>query len=179
MLRFVRIKLGCCVILVVGCNHGIQYREDPLFDSPEQGEQKVEFAGFIDGVLKGNRIQFVGEEWGLAEMSNAHAVADANNQIPWANINTSLAELREMEIPDHYVDGDYPSEQKELWNRQREQVMFRKLLETRGAAKRLVVVCGFGHMEPLTQLFRRICKFAESVDYRRLGWYDANAFRLH
>jgi hypothetical protein len=176
MLTFIRLRLSCCTILVVGCNHGIQYREHPLFDSPQERAQKIQFVTFIDGVLRDNRVQFVGEEWGFAEMTNAHAVADAN-QVPWANINTSLAELPDMGIPDDYADGDYAAEQKDQWNRQREQVMFRKLLENCGAAKRLIVVCGFEHMESLTQLFRRICMFTESVDYRALGWYDANAFR--
>lgn len=36
MLTFIRLRLSCCTILVVGCNHGIQYREHLLFDSPQQ-----------------------------------------------------------------------------------------------------------------------------------------------
>ena len=178
IVRLIRAKLGCCMILVVGCDHGIQYGEDPLCDTPAKTQQKARFAGLVDGMIKDNEIEFVGEEWGLEERSAAHVIAESSSQVLWANINTSFAELAEMRIPNDYADGHYTAEQKAEWNRQREQVMIRKLLEHRGTANRMVVVCGFDHMEALAESLRRICKCAKAVDYRRRDWYDENAF-LH
>lgn len=177
MLGFISAKIGCCKILVVGCNHGIQYREHPL-DSREQRDQKIRFVALLDRVIKDNRIQFVGEEWGREVATAAYALAEATDQITWANINTSCTELAQLGIPEDYTVRNYPDELKERWNRQREQVMIRKLLENRGTAKRLVVVCGFGHMQALTESLRQTCRCAKPVDYRRLDWYDENAFPL-
>jgi len=173
---FFRTKLRCCMILVVGCNHGIQYRQDPLCDTPQKTEQKAQFAAFIARTIKDNKIQFVGEEWGLPEVTNARAAAEANGQTLWVNINTSFDELEGMGIPNNYADGDYSAEQKARWNRQREQVMVRKLRENRGTTERLVVICGFDHMLPLTELLRQDCRCVLPMDYRTLRWYDGNAF---
>ncbi|MGH9543667.1 MAG: hypothetical protein ACRD23_00460 [Terriglobales bacterium] len=161
------------MILVVGCTHGIQPEEDQQFpDTVQEREQRGKFAVFICRIINDNKIQFVGEEWGLPHTSIAHAVAEAHDQIPWFNINTSLVELREMGIPDNYVGGDYSAEQKAQWNRQREKVMIRKLRDNQRTAKRLIVVCGFDHMLPLTESLRNECRFVQFMDYRTLPWYD-------
>jgi len=167
-----------CKVLVVGCNHGIQPRDpDAVFgDSDQVKEQKKEFAKLIDTLIQENQIQFVGEEWGPASITIAHAAVDGYNKLPWDNINTTSEELDAMKIPRDYVHGAYSPDQKQQWTRQREPMMLKKLLERKGKAERYIVVCGFEHMEPLAEMLAKTCKSVEMVDYRKQKWYDKEAF---
>jgi aldehyde:ferredoxin oxidoreductase len=167
-----------CKILIVGCNHGIQPKDaDALFgDSQLVTNQKKQFANMIEGLAIDNEIEFIGEEWGLANMTSAHRLANASKTIGWANINTSHEDLDAMEIPRDYVDGAYSPEQKQEWSRQREGIMVKKLRESRGTATRCLVICGFEHVEPLADTLRKDCNTVERVDYRQQQWYQAGLF---
>jgi hypothetical protein len=57
-----------CKIVIVGCNHGIQTEDaDVVFgDSEQVTEQKKQFANLIESLIRENQIEFVAEEWGLA-----------------------------------------------------------------------------------------------------------------
>jgi len=164
------------LIYVVGCNHGIQPRDqDALFgDTSQARDQKSHFTTLIEEIIKGHKIQFVGEEWGLQETTIARA--SAGNGVRWANINTSREDLREMGIPPDYLKGEYSSGQKAQWNRQREQVMLRKIQEYKGDTERLLVVCGFEHLQPLAELLLKINTSVATIDYRNLSWYQPNVF---
>jgi hypothetical protein len=166
-----------CEIVIVGCNHGIQTEDaDAVFgDSEQVTQQKRQFTSLIESLIKENEIEFVAEEWSLANASSAHKLADANKK-SWANINTTLAELDEMKIPRDYIHGAYSPEQKQQWTRQREGVMVKKLREGRGAATNLLVICGFEHVEPLADMLREDCDTVERVDYRQQQWYQAGLF---
>jgi hypothetical protein len=167
-----------CKIVIVGCNHGIQTEDaDAVFgDSEQVTQQKRQFTNLIESLIKENEIQFVAEEWSLANASSAHKLADANKK-SWANINTSLEELDEMKIPRDYIHGGaYSPEQKHQWTRQREGVMVKNLREGRGAARKFLVICGFEHVEPLADMLREDCDTVERVDYRKRQWYQAGLF---
>lgn len=165
------------MIYVVGCIHGIQPRDEDWLggDSPEAKEQKSFFTGLIREILAREDIQFVGEEWGRPEITIAHAIADSHG-ILWANINTSLHELEEMGIPTNYVTGPYTAEQKAQWHRQREQFMLLKIQQERGEAANLLVVSGFEHMQPMSEVLQKLDNRIKTVDYRLLGWYQPRVF---
>jgi hypothetical protein len=166
-----------CKIVIVGCNHGIQLGDaDAGFgDSEQVTEQKKQFANLIESLIKEKEIEFVGEEWGLANATSAHKLADENKKL-WANINTTLEELDEMKIPRDYIHGAYLPEQKQQWTRQREAVMLKKLMGSKGDTTKYLVVCGFEHMEPLAGILSKECNNIELVDYRQRGWYQAGVF---
>ena len=166
-----------CKVVVVGCNHGIQPEgADELFgDSEQVSQQKKQFAKLIENLIKANEIEFIGEEWGLANKTSAHALADTNKK-SWANINTTPQELDAMKIPRGYIDGAYPPEQKQQWSRQREAVMLKKVMESKAKATRYLVVCGFEHMEPLAEGLKQDCNTIEIIDYRQREWYQAGVF---
>ena len=164
------------VYVVVGCNHGIQRQEPDVLDTAQAIEQRAHFRELITRSVKENRVQFVGEEWGLPIMTVAHAVADENGKIPWANINTTNEELEAMKIPRGYGNGNFATAQKEEWHRQREELFMKKLLEQKRNAEKLIVICGFEHFQRLTESLRKICKSVEAVDYRTMSWYDKDAF---
>jgi hypothetical protein len=165
------------MIWVAGCNHGIQPRDEDWLtgDSPEARGQKAGFTELIEGILTREEIQFVGEEWGREEITIAYTAAERYG-IPWANINTSAEELRKVSIPTDYVDGPFSDDQKAQWHRQREQVMLRKLQEKRGDSANLLVVCGFDHMEPMSELVCGIGPSVKTVDYRKSEWYRPGVF---
>jgi len=166
-----------CKIVIVGCNHGIQTEDADvvLGDSEQVTEQKKHFANLIESLIKDNQIEFVAEEWGLANSSSAHKSADANTK-SCANINTTPEELDAMKIPRDYIHGAYSPEQKQQWTRQREATMLKKLSERKGTATRYLVVCGFEHMEPLAEGLKKDCNTIEIIDYRQRGWYQAGVF---
>jgi hypothetical protein len=164
------------VVYVIGSNHGIQRQEPNIWDTPQAREQSAHFRELVSSIVQEKKIQFVGEEWGLPTMTVAHAVADDNGKIPWANINTTNEELVAMKIPRGYANGNYPTAQKEQWHRQREDVFIRELLEQKGDAEKLIVICGFEHFQRLTEFLRKTCKSVEPVDYRTMSWYDKDAF---
>jgi hypothetical protein len=164
-----------CKIIVVGCNHGVQPRDrDWMGDSDQVKEHKAQFQKLIDTLIKENKIQFIGEEWGPSSVTNAYAAAD-DNKIPWANINTTNEELDALKIPRDYVNNAaYSADQKEQWTRQRDPVMLAKILEHK--AERFLVVCGFGHFSQLSEMLDKTCKHPEKVDCRTLDWYDDKLF---
>jgi hypothetical protein len=164
------------MVYVVGCNHGIQRQEPDVLDTPQAIEQRGHFRELISRIVKENKVQFVGEEWGLATMTVAHAVADDNGKIPWANINTTNEQLDAMKIPRGYGSENFATAQKEQWHRQREEVFIKNLQEQKHNAEKLIVICGFDHFQRLTESLRRICKSVEAVDYRTMSWYDKDAF---
>ena len=92
------------------------------------------------------------------------------------DINTTLEELDEMKIPRDYIHGACSPEQKQQWTRQREAIMLKKLMESKGKATKYLVVCGFQHVEPLAGMLSKDCNTIELVDYRQRGWYQAGVF---
>jgi hypothetical protein len=163
------------VVYVIGANHGIQRQEPDVWDTPQSRGQSNHFGELVTEIVRKNKVQFIGEEWGLPSLTVAHALADDGN-LPWVDINTTAEELETMNIPRDYVNGNYTNEQRERWHRLREEAFIQKLLEQKGDAQSLIVVCGFVHLQPLTQSLQKICKTVEPVDYRTMSWYDKNAF---
>jgi hypothetical protein len=168
-----------CKVVVVGCNHGIQPEgADELFgDSEQVSQQKKEFTKLIENLIKAYEIEFIGEEWGLANETSAHTLADANKK-SWVDINTSFEELDAMKIPRDYIQGAYPAEQKQKWTRERESVMVKKIREGRGKATKYLVICGFEHAAPIADTLREDCKTIERVDYRQQEWYQDGVFAV-
>lgn len=162
---------------VVGCNHGIQpSAEDWLAgDTPDARDQKTHFSELIQGAIRQHGIRFVGEEWGPADMTIAHAAALAYG-VPWSDINTTPDDLDCLRIPRDYVNGNYTDAQKRRWHREREEVMLHKLREGRRNAENLLVVCGFRHFEPITELLRHDNSPVTPIDYRAMDWYRPGVF---
>lgn len=169
------LSLGDRLIYVVGCNHGIQPVDADPFDGEQVLAQRAHFRELIAELIRGNNIQFVGEEWGREDRTIAHILAEEIGNIPWSNINTSHKDLDAMKIPHNYGNEAHSPEQIEKWHRQREGVMREKIVKTKGDAERIVVICGFLHLQPLTELLQKTFKSVEPIDYRLLDWY-ANVF---
>jgi len=165
------------MICIVGCNHGIQPQDEDWLagDTLEAKEQKAHFAELIQEIIQTDKIQFVGEEWGLREITTAHALADTH-EIPWSNINTSLDDLDRLEIPHGYAKANFTEAQKKRWHSQREQIMLRKLKEKRGEAQNILIVCGFDHVEGLADLLGQESVVVKTVDYRKKRWFQAGVF---
>jgi hypothetical protein len=165
------------MIYVVGCNHGIQPQEEDWLggDSPAAKEQKTHFAELVKHIIEAGKIQFVGEEWGLPEITTAHALADACH-IRWENINASWDDLDRLGIPRNYAKGNFTQAQKKHWDSQREHVMLRNLKENQREALNILVVCGFEHMESLASLLRLAGTVVRTVDYRSMNWHRCGVF---
>lgn len=166
------------MIYVVGCNHGIQLEPSGPFaalDGDDQQKQRALFAALLGDILKKGEIQFVGEEWGDVEPTIADVLAKKCN-IPYKNVNTSETDKKRLGIPCNYVEGPFSEEQKEQWHRQREQFMFERIREYRGAARNLLVVCGFTHEERLSSLLVQEGTRPERIDYRKCSWYRPRVF---
>lgn len=165
------------MICVVGCNHGIQPRDPDWLggDTREAAEQKQHFAQLLDKIIIGCEVRFVGEEWGLPDITIAHDLADKHGAM-WSNINTSPGDLKQMGIPDDYVKGPYALEQKEMWHRKREHVIFSNIISSKAGAQDLLIICGFDHFEPLAGLLLEVDGVVEPCDYRKLDWYRAGVF---
>lgn len=144
-------------------------------DTPEVRQQKLAFRDLLEAALRERGIQFVAEEWGLPRQTTAHILANEHG-IPWANINTSIEDLNRMGIPHNYIHGDYSPEDKNRWHRQREKSMFQRVLELGDGANRVMVICGFNHVEPISELFRAIGLPISIVDYRQFPWYRPGVF---
>lgn len=168
------------VIFVIGCNHGIQKANEddllPIDNVAEIRTQRLSFSRLLEAIVTKNEIQFVGEEWGLAESSLAQNLAKEKRRIAWANINTSFEDLDGMGIPRDYVHGPYGQAEKDRWNRQREGFMFGRIQENRGCAQNLLIVCGFCHLGPLKELLSQNKDEVQSVDYRGMEWYRPGVF---
>lgn len=93
---------GDRLIYVIGCNHGIQPVDADPFDGEQVLAQRVHFRELLTELIHASDTQFVGEEWGRANYTIAHLVADKNGNIPWSNINTSHEDLDAMQIPRNY-----------------------------------------------------------------------------
>lgn len=160
------------MIYVVGCNHGIQPVAPDPFDNAQALRQRAHFRELLSKLTNEDNIQFVGEEWGFEKKTIAHAIADEKGGILWENINTSHEDLDALGIPRNYANGGHSAEQVEEWHRQRECVMIKKIMEKKGDAESFIVICGFGHLESLTELLGEACRDVQSVDYRQLDWYE-------
>jgi len=165
------------MIYVVGCNHGIQAEKigDTQENTQERTEQRTSYAELIEATLREGEIQFVGEEWGTNGTTIAHAVANKHG-IPWANINTSPADLKQMRIHPFYTKLRCPPGRKAKGHDQRERFMLHKIQESRGQAKNLLVICGFDHMLPLSDLLREENAEVKFIDYRNRDWFRRGVF---
>jgi len=167
------------IAYVIGCNHGIQGgNEDkllPIDNIVEIRTQRLSFSRLLEAIVTTDRIQFVGEEWGLPQPSIAQILSDRKN-VPWANINTSLEDLDRMGIPRDYVRGRYDRADKDHWNQLRERFMLRRIQENKEGAQNMAVVCGFHHLRPMEHLLANLSYSVQIVDYRDLDWYRADVF---
>ena len=160
------------MVYVVGCNHGIQPVAPDPFDNDQAKQQRAHFRELLSNLTSKDDIQFVGEEWGCPKKTIAHAIADEKGDIVWENINTSDEELDALGIPRDYANAGHCAEQVAKWHRKREGVMIKKIMEKKGDAGSFIVICGFDHLKPLTELLSEACGGVESVDYRQHVWYE-------
>jgi hypothetical protein len=165
------------VIWVVGCNHGIQPRDPDWLggDAPEAADQKRHFSELLEKIISECRVDFVGEEWGLPDVTTACYLAGKYGAT-WVNINTCQEDLKQMGIPRDYVAGPYTNEQKESWNRKREQAILANIKGKKGSAERLLIICGFEHLQRLSTLLVEIETIVTPCDYRILPWFRHGMF---
>jgi hypothetical protein len=165
------------MIHIVGCNHGIQPGESifTALDSVECQEQRAHFRELLQQILTHSAIQFIGEEWGDVETTIAERLAD-NLEIPWQNINTTEEDKQNMGIPPNYAHGPYSNEQKAAWNCLREQFMWERVQDSKGHAQNLLVICGFAHLQHMTELFGQGGTPVEPIDYKTRDWYLPGIF---
>ena len=60
-------------------------------------------------------------------------------------------------IPRNYANEGRSAEQVEEWHRQREGVMIKKIMEKKRDTESFIVICGFDHLKPLTELLGEAC----------------------
>lgn len=162
---------------IVGCNHGIQVGDSGFaaLDSADQNEQRAHFRQMLEQIYLENGIQVLLEEDGAPEMTSGEQLADRYG-ISWADINTSNEDKDRMSIPRDYMSGKYTEEQRNGWNRQREDFMVGRIDQHRGDAERAMVICGFDHLKPLAQMLRANGFEVRTWDYRLLDWYRPEVF---
>lgn len=129
----------------------------------------------LEDICLGQAIQIMLEENGAPEEMAGEQIADQRN-IPWIDINTSNEDKDRLGIPREYVTGPYTAEQKSNWNHQRELFMLEKINKHRGEGETLLIVCGFDHFQPLTELLEQDGTLVRQWDYRSLGWYRHGVF---
>ncbi len=163
------------MIYVVGCNHGIQQEQRPI--AQERTRQRSHFRRAIEGIVANNRIGVICEEWDdEAGRTITQDIADSRG-LRWANINTTREDLRQMGIPLLYTKLlGVGAGQRACWHAEREQLMLRRIRQSRRGNDNLLVVCGFDHMVPLSELLRAGGVEVEVLDYRECDWYDPGAF---
>ena len=144
-------------------------------DPAEQNEQRTHFRALLEGICEGQAIQIVLEEDGSAEETAGEQIA-AQRNIPWIYINTSNDDKTQMGIPINYITGPYTEVQKNNWNHQRELFMVGKINEHRSEGESLLIVCGFAHMQPLTDMLGQDGVLVQQWDYRNFDWYLPGVF---
>jgi hypothetical protein len=165
------------LIHIVGCNHGIQVGMDGFaaLDSAEENEQRAHFRALLETICEEQAIQIVLEEDGGLEETASEQIA-AHRNIPWTDINTSNEDKTQMDIPIDYVTGPYSEQQKINWHHQRELFMVGKINEHRSGGESLLIICGFVHMQPLTDILGQDGTSVQQWDYRNIGWYVPGVF---
>ena len=165
------------MIYVVGCHHDIQ-SSDPvpfLQGSPAVKEQRDHFRQLVERMLIGNEVGLVAEEWGRKSESFAEALSK-ERVVEYVNIHTNIEDLDALGIPRDYSNPiKYTLEQREGWLQQRERFMLEMIHSARGAAKTLVVICGFYHLGPLAEHLGNGERVIQ-VDYREEEWYRGEVF---
>ena len=104
------------------------------------------------------------EEDGAPEETAGEQIA-TQHDIPWIDINTS-----------NDVTGPYTEDQKNNWNQQRELFMVRKINEHRSEGESLLIICGFAHIQPLTDILEQDGTPIQLWNYRNLDWYLPGVF---
>jgi len=123
-----------------------------------------------------NQIQLICEEWDHdAGETIAHNIAQSH-RIGWFNINTTREDLKRMGIHLYYTKLPCPPERKAEWHAKREQFMLRKIEESRTGATELLILCGFDHVGPLSNLLLDGLTDVKTIDYRLAPWYQAGLF---
>lgn len=165
------------VFHIVGCNHGIQVGTGGFaaLDGVAANEQREHFRAMLSSICEQSGIDSVFEEDGGPEETAGKQLADQLG-IPWSDVNTSNDDKQEMGIPQNYVEGDYPAEMKNKWNRQREVFMGSKIKAQRGNVKTSLVICGFDHLDALADLLGQDGTPVHRYDYRNLPWYQDGIF---
>lgn len=167
------------MVYVVGSNHGIQQDEigDTQENTEERTEQRAHFTQLIEEIVSKEKVDLICEEWDHdGGITIARGIAGKCGT-RWFNINTGAEDLRQMGIPPIYtkLTALQPG-RKAQWHAEREKFMLRKIQEKRGCAENLLVICGFDHMLPLSELLREGIADVEVVDYRKLDWYRPGVF---
>jgi hypothetical protein len=165
------------LIHIVGCNHGIQVGRSGLaaLDPANQNEQRERFTAMLEDICSDQAIEIILEENGAPEETAGEQIARQRN-IPWVDINTSTADKERLGIPAEYLTGPYTADQRSDWNRQRELFMLGKIAEHRRRRGMLLIICGFEHLQTLTELLNQDGSVVQPWDYRRLGWYRDGIF---
>lgn len=162
-------------VYVISCNHGIQ--PGGLLaqgDGADALEQRRHFTNLLEDIIRRRGITFIGEEQGFGEETIADLLG-VKYSIPVKDINTQKSDKQRMGIPCDYLSGEFAVEQKSRWDRQREEFMLARIQENRGAARNILVLCGFVHLEPLSGLLGKDSAVRQ-IDYRKYEWYRAGVF---
>jgi hypothetical protein len=123
-----------------------------------------------------NAAQLICEEWAHdGGATIAHAIAQRHG-VRWVNINTTREDLERMGIHPFYTKLPCSPQRIASWHAKREQFMLSKIYESRMDAQTILVVCGFDHMQPLSDLLRRGTTDVKIVDYRQDNWYQPGIF---
>jgi hypothetical protein len=144
-------------------------------DSPAVSRQRDNFRRLLDRMSSDEKVDLVAEEWGCESESFAKALAD-ERLTRYVNINTESGDLDVLQIPRDYMGSlNYTADQKRGWLQKRETFMLEKIHNARGAARTLLVICGFIHLKPLAE---RLGDGEQviAVDYRKEAWYRGDVF---
>lgn len=170
-------------IHILGCHHSLQsvaickrwvnWREWYELIGKDVHElarqQKDHFAARVQEIVRDKNISVIGEECD-EEVVTAASLVVRN----WHPIDMPSVLRREKQIPLDYADSDadYTGEQRNNWNREREQHMFETFLARIGDASSGLVICGSEHLGGLTGLFSNAGHVVTSEDVTKADWFD-------
>jgi len=169
-------------ILIVGLNHQIQPRQitsgsvDGSAEAFEK-DQKEHFGQLLRDLIRGRRVQFVGEETRHDQESIAQRACELE-RCQYANVELTPVDRQRRRIPPDYTNPrrPYTPQQRAEWNREREEYMTELTIAGAGGSERVLLLCGREHSTALAELFRQRGHEVETKDLIQEAWYIEDWF---
>jgi hypothetical protein len=112
-------------------------------------QQKCQFSAYVSEVVRGQLVDFIGEEFRHGVPTSASRVLPNN----WHLIEMTEAERARREIPLDYADNEgYTPERRTQWNAERERYMTEEFARKIGTAKSALIICGSEHVRGIADL---------------------------
>lgn len=163
-------------IHILGINHQVQPADIRSWGSnglPQkfEQEQKERYAALVETLIAKTGAQIVVEETQHGLDTVTKRVCDRVKCRP-ANIEMPPAERTARGIPAAYNENpDTAPDDRERWNREREEYMVTKAMAEAGDAESAIVICGRMHVQALAERFSEAGHTVETTDLQDQPWY--------